>query len=250
MRQVINPPLQLGEQDIGAIVLDPKSRDDIPQILRGLQYIYVTPEVREQVFAILAEVIPEGVDGQADVTTGRPGMEQWKILVLGTLRLGLNTDYDRVHELSNEHRTIRQMLGHSDWADDESSRYQLQTIKDNLRLFTPDLLDRINQVMVRAGHALVKKSPDTPLAVRVDLRGRNRRTFPHRDQSAVGCDAQADLDRRRPLHGRWSLRVASKRLSPASVQDIVSAGAASQALDGQGPSGPGRQAGGGTPSLS
>lgn len=168
MRQVINPQLQLGEQDIGAIVLDPKSRDDIPQILRGLQYIYVTPEVRAQVFAILAEVIPEGVDGQADATTGRPGMEQWKILVLGTLRLGLNTDYDRVHELSNEHRTVRQMLGHAGWADDETSRYQLQTIKDNLRLFTPDILDRINQVVVRAGHALIKKSPDTPLEVRVD----------------------------------------------------------------------------------
>ena len=29
-------------------------------------------------------------------------MEQWKILVLGVLRLGLNTDYD----------SIRQMLGH------------------------------------------------------------------------------------------------------------------------------------------
>jgi len=28
---------------------------------------------------------------------GRPGMEQWKILVLGVLRLGLNADYDRIH---------------------------------------------------------------------------------------------------------------------------------------------------------
>jgi hypothetical protein len=28
-------------------------------------------------------------------------MEQWGILVLGTLRLGLNTDYDRIHELAN-----------------------------------------------------------------------------------------------------------------------------------------------------
>jgi transposase, IS5 family len=56
------------------------------------------------------------------------------------------------------------MLGHGDWADDETSRYQLQTIKDNLRLFTPDLLDRINQVVVRAGHALVKKTTEANLA--------------------------------------------------------------------------------------
>ncbi len=39
MRKVIDPQLKFGEQDIGAIHLDPKSRDDIPQILRGLQYI-------------------------------------------------------------------------------------------------------------------------------------------------------------------------------------------------------------------
>ena len=45
------------------------------------------------------------------------------------------------------------MLGHSDWADGEDHRYHLQTIKDNLRLFTPEILDRINQEVVSAGHA-------------------------------------------------------------------------------------------------
>ncbi len=159
MRQVINPQLQFGEQDISAIAFDPKSRDDIPQILRGLQYIYVTPELRKRVFAILAEVIPgstiDGKDGPADTSTGRPGMEQWKILVLGVLRLGLNADFDRIHELANQHSTLRQMLGHSDWADD--TQYNLQTLKDNLRLFTPELLDRINQEVLSAGHQLLKK---------------------------------------------------------------------------------------------
>lgn len=168
MRQVIAPQLKLGEQDIAAIQLDPKSRDDIPQLLRGLQYIYVTAEVRKQVFAILAEVMPEGVHGKADAHTGRPGMDQWAVLVLGSLRVGLNIDYDRVHELANEHKTLRQMLGHAGWAEDERDRYELQTIKDNLRLFTPEILDRINQVVVAAGHALVKKSPDATLAVRAD----------------------------------------------------------------------------------
>ncbi len=171
MRRVINPQLQFGEQDISAIELDPKSRDDIPQILRGLQYIYVTPEIRERVFAILADVIAtrksnDGAEGKADAQTGRPGMEQWKILVLGMLRQGLNADYDRIQELANQHTTIRQMLGHGGWADE--TRYPLQTLKDNLRLFTPEILDRINQEVVRAGHQLVKKSPHDELHVRVD----------------------------------------------------------------------------------
>ncbi len=166
MRKVINPQLKFGEQDISAIHLDPKSRDDIPKILKGLQYIYITPELRERVFAILQEVIPQGVEGQANPDTGRPGMEQWKILVLGVLRQGLNADYDRIHELSNEHNTIRKMLGHGGWEDEY--RYELQTLKDNLRLFTPEILDRINQEVVRAGHVLVKKSPQDGLNARCD----------------------------------------------------------------------------------
>jgi len=107
MRQVIDHQLQFGEQDIAAIALDPKSRDDIPQLLRGLQHIDTTASLHARVFAILAEVVPAGLHGKAATHTGRPGMEQWKILVLGVLRLGLNADYDRVHELANEHKTIR-----------------------------------------------------------------------------------------------------------------------------------------------
>jgi hypothetical protein len=157
MRSVINHQMMFGRTDISAIVFDPKSRDDIPKILRGLQGIYTDEELRKRVFAILEEVRPERKkgEGKADLNTGRPGMEQWAILVLGVVRLGINADYDRLHELVNHHDTLRQMLGHNDWTDKTS--YELQTIKDNVRLFTPELLDRINQEIVRAGHTLVKK---------------------------------------------------------------------------------------------
>ncbi len=40
MRNVIDPQLKLGEEDIAAIALDLRSRDDIPQLLRGLQHLY------------------------------------------------------------------------------------------------------------------------------------------------------------------------------------------------------------------
>ena len=115
--------------------MDPKSRDDIPQILRGLQHIYTTSEQRGMILAILEEVLPErqieGKTVKADPNNGRPGMTQWRILVQGVLRLALNADYDRIQELANEHKTLRQMLGHSDWADEKY--YNLQTLKDNLR---------------------------------------------------------------------------------------------------------------------
>ena len=123
-----------------------------------MQHIYAEPGLREAVFQILEEVKPVNADGKPVSTeNGRPGMEQWKILVLGVLRLGLNTDYDRLQELANQHHTLRQFLGHSDWCDDQ--QYHAQTLRDNLRLFTPEILDRINQAVVKAGHTLVKKKP-------------------------------------------------------------------------------------------
>ena len=78
MRTVIDPQWKLGEADLAAIVLDPRSRDDIPQWLRGLQYISTTPGLRERVFAILAELRPpgHGEDGKARPETGRPGLSQ------------------------------------------------------------------------------------------------------------------------------------------------------------------------------
>jgi|NGEPerStandDraft_6_1074524.scaffolds.fasta_scaffold44713_2 IS5 family transposase len=169
MRTVFHSQMSLGEEDIAKIKLDPKSRDDIPQLLAGLQYIYTTPELRRTIFKILEEVVPcrvgSGKKGKASTDKGRPGMEQWRILVLGALRLGLNADYDRIHELANQHKTVRQMLGHG-FMDDEK-QYNLQRIKDNLQLFTPELLDRINQEVVKSGHSLVKKN-DFSLSGRCD----------------------------------------------------------------------------------
>jgi len=37
----------------------------------------------------------EDGDGPVSIATGRPGMTQWRMLVLGVLRLGLNADYGK-----------------------------------------------------------------------------------------------------------------------------------------------------------
>ncbi len=78
MRRLIQPQMQFGEVDISAIVFNSKSRDDIPQIIRGLQSIYTEKSVRERVFAILQDVLPErvGAKGKVSIKTCRPGMEQ------------------------------------------------------------------------------------------------------------------------------------------------------------------------------
>ena len=151
MRSVSNPQLQLGESDIADIKIDTRSRDDIPQLLQGLQYLYTDKALRTEIFNVLEKLTPDDTSAEH----GRPGMTLWNILVRGSLRLNLNCDYDRLLELVNQHKTIRQMLGHGLVDDDET--YSLQTIRDNVQKFTPEVLDEINQIVVRAGQSLKKK---------------------------------------------------------------------------------------------
>jgi len=161
MRHTLPPQLQLGEHDVSTIKFDALSRDDIPQLLRGLQHLYDDKEDRDVVLELLRENILETVDAD----TGRPGMSLWAVLVLGAMRLGLNCDYDRVMELANEHRTLRDMLGHG--LLDEDKRYGLQTIKDNVSKLTPEILDLINWVVVSKGHELLGQDGQ-PLRGRCD----------------------------------------------------------------------------------
>ena len=162
MRKVINMQMKFGEVDIATITFDPRSRDEIPKLLRGLQEIYCNRKVRDAVFTALRDLIPEGVDAN----NGRRGMDLWKILVLGTLRLSCNWDYDKLMDIVNNHKTLRLMLGHSSVLDDY--HYPLQTLRDNLSLFTPEVLDRINRVVLQHGYQIVGKKKDEGLRASCD----------------------------------------------------------------------------------
>ncbi len=144
----------LDKMDIPEIKLDPKSRDDIPQLVKGLQYIFLTPSLREEIFKILDEMFSESIDRN----NGRPGMDMWSIFVMGVLRLNLNWDYDRLHEMVNNHGTIRQLLGHG--LNDDGEKYGLQNIKDNVVLLTIEILNKINTVVIKTGHEILKKNED------------------------------------------------------------------------------------------
>ena len=161
MRVVQNIQMQIGEVDVSKVKFDLKSRDDIPKILRGLQHLYMDLPLRAKLFALLEKHMASKVDKH----NGRPGMTLWRIFVCGTVRLDLNIDYDRLHELVNHHDTLREMLGHAQF---DEHRYHFQTLKDNVSLFTPELLDKINQLVVDVGHVLVKKKENEALHGRCD----------------------------------------------------------------------------------
>jgi IS5 family transposase len=164
MRKTVEPQKKLGQIDISKIQFDLRCRDEIPKVLMGLQQIYCDHDIREKVFKLLQELIPPNID----TDNGRPGMELWKILVLGCVRLTCNWDYDKLHDIANNHEKIREMLGHG--VMDKGKKYPLQTLKDNISLFTPEILDRINQIVVEYGHRLLqgKKNEKLKLNGRCD----------------------------------------------------------------------------------
>ena len=99
-------------------------------------------------------------------------MHLWRIFVLGMLRLNLNCDYDRLQSLANNYKTIREMLCHSEL---DNHYYQLQTLKDNVQLFTPEVLNKINQIVVKASHRLIgKKKMKTRLLILRERRERKK----------------------------------------------------------------------------
>jgi len=151
MRQVQNNQKQIGEILIPDVKISLTSRDEIPKILIGLQQMYKNSVVRKKIFKILEDSIPKKIN----VNTGRPGMYLWAILVLGVIRLSCNWDYDKLLEIANNHKILRQILGHgirmNSFETDDETQYHLSTLKDNLPLLTTDILDHINQVVVNAG---------------------------------------------------------------------------------------------------
>ena len=149
------------EARIEDIKLDRKSRDDIPAVLLGLQHLYSHEETREKLFSLLEAAHFAGTNRNV----GRPGMELWRILVMGA-STGSWCDFDRLHELVNQHRTVREFLGHGAFSQDDT--YELQTIIDNVYLLTSELLSEIGQLVVESGHAVARKKPGEPWRGRCD----------------------------------------------------------------------------------
>src|SRR6266852_3663561 len=132
MRQRFEPAPGLHLTPIEKIVLPIRSRDELPPILAGLQWIWSHPTLKAEIFA-------------GKKTTGRTGMDLWQILVLGVVRLGLDADWDRMEHLANYDLLVRQMLGvcPNPWGT-KAHRFVHQTLRDNVALLDAALLKQIN----------------------------------------------------------------------------------------------------------
>lgn len=154
VRATQNIQLQIGEIDVSEITIELNNRDEIPQLLRGIQFIYKNNKLLNSILKIMKEIFPENTS----LDNGRPGMTLWQIFVLGALRLNCKWDYDKLQEIANNHITLRKMLGHG--ILDDQFIYHRQTLNDNLSLFTREALDRINTLVTEEGIRLTEKLTD------------------------------------------------------------------------------------------
>ncbi|MYJ52886.1 MAG: hypothetical protein F4093_09570 [Gammaproteobacteria bacterium] len=102
MRKVETAQLEIGSVFLEDVVINPKSRDDIPALLLGLQHLYVVPELRARLFALLEAEVNPGISKE----TGRPGMDLWNMLVLAILKQGLGCDWDRLCRIGERARDL------------------------------------------------------------------------------------------------------------------------------------------------
>ena len=80
---------------------------------------------------------------------------------MGVVKQSLGCDIDRLHELVNQHKTLRSFLVMLTSGDKE--RYRYQTLVDNVSLPNPKLLSKVNQLSVESGHGIVGKEFGAPL---------------------------------------------------------------------------------------
>jgi transposase, IS5 family len=159
MRVAVLEQPRLDCPSVDAISLNFNCRDEIIPILRALQHIYGQNRLRKQ----LLDLVSADVNRESDPDLGREGLSYWAILVLGSVRLGCNFDFDKLQDLAEQHRTLRLMMGIGDW--DERVNFDWRRIRDNLALLQPSTLEKINHVVVAAGHEL---APQAIEAVRGD----------------------------------------------------------------------------------
>jgi transposase, IS5 family len=137
---------------IGEVQLNLDCRDEIVPILRALQHLYEHGELRIELLALVAK----DVNGSTDSKLGRRGMNYWEIAVLAATRLGCNLDYDKLQDLAENHRRLRQIMGIGDWQDEVD--FDWRRIEDNVIKLQPDTLQKINELIVKAGHKLQPKA--------------------------------------------------------------------------------------------
>ena len=154
MRHAMERQRRLDCDSVSQVVLNLNCRDELIPILRGLQQVYATPQVRD---AIL-KLVECDVSAKSRSDRGRDGLSYWCILVLAAVRLGCNLDYDKLHDLAENHRALRSIMEIGEF---DETHFSWKRIRDNVCLLQPATIEEISQLIVSLGHKLVPQAVKT-----------------------------------------------------------------------------------------
>jgi len=164
MRKRFEQQLSLGQIPIEQTYINPKRKFAMDELLAALKAIYCNPEYNEKIFSLLEKGINTGNN-----RTGRKGMDLWCIFVLAQVRLCLNISYEMLHNLANNHRTLRQLMGIEREFGHEPFEFEYQTLYENVSMISDELVAELNHVIVEFGQGDVfKKKENTVFRSKTD----------------------------------------------------------------------------------
>jgi len=164
MRKRFEQQLSIGQLPISEAKINSKSKNSLDELLVALKEIYCTEEYNEKIFSLLEKHINANKK-----KTGRSGMDLWCIFVLSQVRLCLNIGYEMLHNLANNHRTMRQLMGVERSFGYDREEFTYQNIYDNITMLSDKLIAEINVIVLEFGHKEVfKKKESTALRLKTD----------------------------------------------------------------------------------
>ncbi len=156
MRNRFTQQLTIGQKPIEETRINPKSKNAIDELLAALKEIYCNEEYNRRVFNILESHI-----SSSKKKTGRKGMDLWVVFVLAQLRLCLNLSYEMVHNLANNHRTLRHLMGVELEFGQEPKVFEYQNVYDNVSGLSDAMITELNSVILEFGHSEVFKKKES-----------------------------------------------------------------------------------------
>ena len=152
MRKRFEQQWSIGQFPISETKINSKSRNALDELLAALKAIYCSEEYNGKIFYLLEQHLTAHKK-----RTGRRGMDLWCIFVLAQVRLCLNASYNELHNLANNHRTMRLIMGIERSFGYHREEFSYQNIYDNITMLSDEVIAEINAIVVDFGHKEVFK---------------------------------------------------------------------------------------------
>ena len=156
MRNRFEQQFSIGRRLIEETPANHKRTGKLEELIAGMKAIYCHPEYNQKIFNVLEKHLTKNKK-----QTGRKGMDLWCIFVLGQVRLCLNTSYEWIHNLANNHLSIRWLMGIETEYGFKRVEFSYQNIYDNVTLLSEEMVKEINTIVVEFGHGEVFKKKET-----------------------------------------------------------------------------------------